>query len=142
MKKIIFSLIFTLFSTTLLAGDLSIDMLNKRKSDKARMVYSVEVAKIDAGQTIKWVAADKGHNVEFIAGPEGFEIPKKSKLSEDYSFKFDTKGVYLYKCTPHVGIGMIGIVVVGGDSSNKDAIAKIKLPGKAKKRLKDLVSQI
>ena len=85
MKKIIFSLIFTLFSTTLFASDLSIDLLIKRKSDKARMVYSIEVAKIDAGQTIKWVAADKGHNVEFIAGPEGFEIPKKSKLSEDYS---------------------------------------------------------
>ena len=85
--------------------------------------FSIEVANIGVGDTVEWLPKNKGHNVEFIAGPEGFEIPKKSKLSEDYSFKFDTKGVYLYKCTPHVGIGMIGLVVVGGDSCNKEAIS-------------------
>lgn len=142
MKKIILSVITVLFSTSLYSADLEIEMLNKRKSDKARMVYSIEVAKIDAGQTIKWVATAKGHNVEMIKGPDGAELPKKSKLNEEVSIKFDTAGVYLYKCSPHVGLGMIGIVVVGEDTSNKDVIAGVKLSGKSKKKLKTLLSEI
>ena len=110
-------------------------MLNKRDDGK-RMVYSLELAKIDAGKSIKWVAKDKGHNVEMIKGPDGATPPKKSKLSEDVTIKFDTPGIYLYKCTPHVGMGMIGIVVVGGDTSNKEAISKVKLAGKSKKKEK------
>ena len=81
MKKLILGLVTFLFSTSLYSADLEIEMLNKRASDKARMVYSIEVAKIDAGQTIKWVATAKGHNVEMIKGPDGAELPKKSKLN-------------------------------------------------------------
>lgn len=142
MKKLILGLVTFLFSTSLYSADLEIEMLNKRASDKARMVYSIEVAKIDAGQTIKWVATAKGHNVEMIKGPDGAELPKKSKLNEDVSIKFDKPGVYLYKCTPHVGLGMIGLVVVGGDTSNKDEIAAVKLSGKSKKKLKTFISEI
>ena len=36
----------------------------------------------------------KGHNVEFIAGPEGFEKPKKSKLNKEYHLHLKY-GMYL-----------------------------------------------
>ena len=45
-------------------------------------------------------------------------------------------GIYYYLCTPHKAMGMIGLVVVGGDISNKDDIAKAKALGKSKKKLK------
>ena len=141
MKKLYLIVALFLFSNLASAADLTIDMLNKRDDGK-RMVYSLEVAKIDAGQSIKWVAKDKGHNVEMIKGPDGATLPKKSKLNEDVTIKFDTPGIYLYKCTPHVGMGMIGIVVVGGDTSNKDAIMKVKLGGKSKKKRKTLLSDL
>ena len=141
MKKLYLIAALFLFSNLASAADLTIDMLNKRDDGK-RMVYSLEVAKIDAGQSIKWVAKDKGHNVEMIKGPDGATLPKKSKLNEDVTIKFDTPGIYLYKCTPHVGMGMIGIVVVGGDTSNKDAIMKVKLGGKSKKKRKTLLSDL
>ena len=141
MKKLYLLVALFLFSNLASAADLTIDMLNKRDDGK-RMVYSLEVAKIDAGQSIKWVAKDKGHNVEMIKGPDGASLPKKSKLNEDVTIKFDTPGIYLYKCTPHVGMGMIGIVVVGGDTSNKDAIMKVKLGGKSKKKRKTLLSDL
>ena len=32
--------------------------------------------------------------------------------------------IYYYWCTPIKGMGMIGLVVVGDDTSNKDEIAK------------------
>ena len=139
MKYIISFLILLL--TTPAYADITVDMLNKR-DDGAKMVYSEDISRVDVGETITWLPIDKGHNVEFIAGPDGFEIPKKSKLNKEYSFTFEVPGVYLYQCTPHKGLGMIALVVVGGDTSNKDAVAGAKTLGKSKKILPDLINQL
>ncbi len=141
MKKFLISLIISLVSISSNAADLSIDMLNKREDGK-QMVYSQDVVKISVGDTVTWLPTAKGHNVHFIAGPDGFEIPKPSKLSKEYSFTFDTPGIYLYQCTPHKAMGMIALVVVGEDISNKEAIASVKTIGKSKKRLALFLSEI
>ena len=39
-------------------------------------------------------------------------------------------------------MGMIALVVVGGDTSNKDAIAGIKMQGRGKKKLAALISEL
>jgi pseudoazurin len=103
------------------------------------MVYSQDIARIDVGDTITWVPTKKGHNVEFIAGPDGWKAPKKSKLSKEVSITFDTPGVYLYQCTPHKTMGMIAIVVVG-DGDND--ISKAKVKGKSKKVFKALLAEL
>ena len=97
MKKIFLALIFAVFSSSVLAADLTIEMLNKNPETKKRMVYSQEVAKIDVGQTIEWVPTDKGHNVEMLAGPDGYDVPKKTKLNKSVSMKFSVPGIYLYQ---------------------------------------------
>ena len=144
-KSIIIVMALAFFSTILLqaanAEDMTVDMLNKR-DDGAKMVYSEDIARIDVGDTITWVPTSKGHNVHFIAGPEGWDLPKKSKNNKEVSITFDTPGMYLYQCTPHASMGMIAIVIVDGDTSNKDAIAKSKLRGKSKKLLKKLLADI
>ena len=58
------------------------------------------------------------------------------------SITFDVPGIYLYQCTPHKGMGMIALVVVGDDTSNKDAISKAKALGKSKKKLKALLGEL
>ena len=136
------TLFFAVFSLTPVFGeDMSIDMLNKR-DDGAKMVYSVDVAEINSGDTITWLPTSKGHNVQFIAGPEGWDLPKKSKNNKEVSITFDTPGVYLYQCTPHASMGMIALVVVGDDTSNLDAIAGYKARGKSKKKLKSLLADL
>ena len=141
--KLILTTIFTLlFATSTFAADITVEMLNKRASDNARMVYSEDISRIDVGDTITWVPTQKGHNVHFLAGPDGWEIPKKSKFNKEVSITFDVPGVYFYQCTPHKSMGMIALVVVGGDTSNKDAIAKVKAMGKSKKKLKALIEQL
>ena len=119
----------------------TIEMLNKDDQGN-KMVYSEEVAKIEVGETITWVPTSKGHNVEMIAGPDGAELPKKSKNGKEVSMTFEVPGIYYYWCTPHKGMGMIGLVVVGDDTSNKDAIAKAKALGKSKKKLKALLGEL
>ena len=121
------------------AKDIQIDMLNKLGKEK--MVYSVDVAKVDVGDTITWLPKDKGHNVHFIKAPDGIKL-KKSKLNKKFTYKFNTPGIYLYQCTPHKSMGMIGLVIVDNDISNKKSIAKAKVYGKSKKKLKKLLGDL
>ena len=128
-------------ATPALAEDMTIDMLNKR-DDGAKMVYSEDIARIDVGDTITWVPTAKGHNVEFVAGPDGFDIPKKSKNNKEVAITFDIPGIYFYQCSPHKGMGMIAFVVVGEDTSNLADIAGAKVSGKSKKKFADLLDQL
>jgi pseudoazurin len=139
MKKLLSSVaLLVILSTTAYAADTTVEMLNKR-DDGAKMVYSEDITRIDVGDTITWVPTSKGHNVEFIAGPDGWKAPKKSKLNKEVEMTFDTPGVYLYQCSPHKSLGMIAIVVVG-DGDND--ISKAKVKGKSKKKLKALLADL
>ena len=131
------------FANPAFAEDISVDMLNKR-DDGAKMVYSEDISRIDVGDSITWLPTSKGHNVEFIAGPDGWDAPKKSKLSKEVTITFDTPGVYLYQCTPHKSMGMIAIVVVGTPtySEAEDTLKDAKVRGKSKKKLKSLLEQL
>ena len=115
---------------------LIIEMLNKRGKEK--MLYGQDVAKIDVGQTITWTPDSKGHNVQFVSVPEGVE-KVKSKLSKEFSYTFEQEGVYLYVCTPHASMGMIGVVVVGESDVNLDEVLDYKFRGKSKKKFKKIV---
>ena len=141
MKFILTSIFTFLFLSVGYSKEVVIDMLNKR-DDGQKMVYSQDIAKIDVGDTIKWLPTNKGHNVEFLGGPDGFELPAKSGLNKEVSITFDKPGVYLYQCTPHKAMGMIGLVIVGNDKSNLDKIKKVKVYGKSKKLLKGLLKSI
>jgi len=130
-------------STPAFAADTTVEMLNKR-DDGAKMVYSEDITRIDVGDTITWVPTAKGHNVEFVAGPDGWDAPKKSKLSKEVAITFDTPGVYVYVCTPHATMGMIAVVIVGDTDPKvvKDRLKDVKVKGKSKKKLADLLGQL
>ena len=141
MKKIIILISFLLFTHPALAGDQTIEMLNKL--GKEHMVYSKKIVKVDIGDTVFWKSTKPGHNVEFIKNgvPEGVE-KFRSALSKDTEYKFEIPGIYAYWCTPHKGMGMIGFVVVGNDKSNLEAIKKIKYQGKSKKIAEELINSL
>ena len=142
MKKLLSTVaIMASLSAPAFAEDITIEMLNKR-DDGAKMVYSEDIARIDVGDTITWLPKSKGHNVHFIAGPDGWELPAKSKNNKEVAITFDTPGVYLYQCTPHASMGMIALVIVGDDTSNLEAISKAKVRGKSKKKLKALLGEL
>ena len=141
MKYIIVSLMSFMFTFSSFAEEVVVEMLNKR-DDGERMVYSQDVVKVAVGGTVKWVPKDGGHNVEFVAGPDSYEIPPKSYLNKEVSIKFDIPGIYLYICSPHSIMGMIGLVVVGDDTSNKEAIASYDVGGKGSRKLKKLLGNL
>lgn len=143
MKLSLAAILIAIGMGTAHAADISVDMLNKR-DDGAKMVYSEDISRIDVGDSITWLPTSKGHNVEFIAGPDGWDAPRKSKLSKEVTITFDTPGVYLYQCTPHKSMGMIAIVIVGEADPKvvKDRLKDVKVKGKSKKKLKALLGEL
>ena len=142
MKIILAAIMLALGSANALAADATIEMLNKK--GKERMLFSEKIVRINVGDSVFWKAKSKGHNVEFIKKngiPNGVK-KFKSKLSKDTEYKFTIPGIYAYWCTPHKSMGMIALIVVGDDISNKDAIAKVKVFGKSKKKLKALIEEL
>ena len=101
--------------------------------------YSIEVAKIGVGETIEWLPTNKGHNVEFLAGPNMDLLPEKSDLDVIHSVTFALPGVYLYQCTPHGNMGMLGLIVVGNNFNNLDKIEEMELSRVAKSVLQRLI---
>ena len=143
MKLIIKLLVLAtlLLPNFVLAGDTTIEMLNKQ--GKESMVYSQKIVNVNVGDTVFWKATTKGHNVQFMKGgvPEGVE-KFKSKMNKDTQYTFTVPGIYVYLCTPHKSMGMIGFVVVGGDKSNLEAIKSLKFFGKSKKIAPELINQL
>ena len=131
-------------ATSAFADNATVEMWNKDPDNKKRkMVFSQEIVTIEPGESVNWIATDRGHNVELIDGPDGVKLAKKSKLGKDVTIEFDTPGVYVYVCSPHASMGMIGIVVVGElTQEGVDAIKDAKLRGKSKKKFKALLAEL
>nr|WP_229802051.1 pseudoazurin [Amylibacter ulvae] len=122
------------------AETFEVKMLNK--GAEGTMVFEPAFVAAQPGDTITFLATDKGHNAETIQGmlPEGAE-PFKSALGKEFSVILETEGLYGIKCTPHYALGMIALIQVGAATNLEDATA-VKQKGKAKKRFPALFEQV
>ena len=123
-----------------------VKMYNKDPNDKKkRMVFVPRVLKINPGDTVKFISASKGHNTASIKGmlPKGAK-KWKSKIGKDFELILDKAGVYGYKCTPHYGMGMVGVIVVKGDNwdANLESAKGAKKAGKSKKVFKEIWTEL
>ncbi len=117
-------------TSTARAADFQVHMLNK--GEAGAMVFEPALTRIAVGDTVTFVPTDKSHNAESIAGmlPPG-AAPFKGKMNQPLKVTFTKAGVYGYKCMPHYGMGMVGVVVVG-KPTNLASAQKVSHPGKAK----------
>jgi len=94
-----------------------VQMLNKHPEDRRQtMVFVPRILQVNAGDTVTFLSADKGHNTKSIkdmipAAAEDWD----SKLNADFEITFDAPGFYGYQCTPHASTGMVGLIVVEGE---------------------------
>jgi pseudoazurin len=123
------------------AADHQVKMLNKG-SDGARMVFEPLVVRAAPGDTITFVPTDKSHNSASMKKglPDGAE-DWKGKMNAEITVTVSAEGVYMYQCTPHLGMGMIGAIVVG-EPANLDAVKALKYPGKAKATAAKIFAEI
>ena len=107
------------------------------------MDYTPAFLRIAPGDTVRFVAQDKTHNAESIREltPAGGTL-FKGPMNKDVLVRFSKAGLYGYKCLPHLGMGMVGLVQVGSPV-NKTAFsaALAKLPPLARSRMSKFLSQ-
>jgi pseudoazurin len=122
------------------AAEHVVKMLNK--SGSKQMQFEPAFVMAAPGDTVKFVATDKGHMVETVPDmwPDGAK-PVKGAMSQDVTMTVDKEGVYGVKCTPHYPMGMVAVIEVG-KPTNLDKAKAFKAPGAPGKRFEELLAQV
>lgn len=111
-----------------------VQMLNKG-SDGERMVFEPSFIQAEPGDTIKFVAADKGHNAESLLGMmPGDAEAFKGKINEEIEVTLDAEGLYGVQCKPHYAMGMVMTIAVGDVDAAPEDFFEGRIPPKAKAR--------
>lgn len=124
------------------AREWQVKMLNKG-GNGAPMQFEPSFVAVKPGDTVRFVPVDKGHNAESVAGmlPAG-AAPFKGKINEEVVVKFSKPGLYGYRCLPHTGMGMVGLVQVGAATNKPQVVAEAaRLPGLGKKVMTGLLAK-
>ena len=82
--------------------------------DEGSMIFEPGFLKVEVGDTVHFKSIDMAHNSESVAGliPAN-ATPWKGEINQDISITLNEEGVYVYQCTPHLILGMIGVIQVG-----------------------------
>jgi len=142
VRSVITAFILLLASTALAgAADFEVDMVNKA-ADGTMMAFDPPLTRVAVGDTVTFVAKDKGHDAQSIPGmlPDG-ATAINGPMSQDVKVTFTVPGVYGIRCLPHFGLGMVALVVVGDHPANLDAAKSVQLPSLARTRLEPLWAQ-
>ena len=118
-----------ILSGAALAESYEVQMLNT--GPDGVMVFEPAVLSINPGDSVTFKATNPGHNSESMAGmkPEGAE-GWQGGMGQEVTVTFDQDGVYVYQCTPHLMMAMVGVIKVGS-GSNLEAIKAAAIDKKA-----------
>jgi pseudoazurin len=118
-----------ILSGSVLAESHEVQMLNTGADGV--MVFEPAVLSINPGDSVTFKATNPGHNSESMEGmmPEGAE-GWQGGMGQDVTVTFDQDGVYVYQCTPHLMMAMVGVIKVGS-GSNLETIKAIATDKKA-----------
>ena len=110
--KLATAFLMLVLSAPTFAAEHVVKMLNG--GSDGPMVFEPAVLSVNVGDTVKFEATDMAHNSASAKGliPAGAK-PWMGKMSKDISVTFDTEGVYVYECTPHKMMAMVGVIKVG-----------------------------
>jgi len=141
-RRLTVSLAAALLAIALPAGAAEFEVKMLNKGAEGAMVFEPSLLKIAPGDSVKFLAADKMHNAESIAGmiPEG-EKKFAGKINEEITVTFERPGIYGIKCLPHHGMGMVAMIVVGTPTNEEQAKA-VTHPGRAKQIFANLFSKL
>ena len=111
MHKSIFFL--ALLTSFVAAENFDVKMVNADASGQV-MVFDPPFIKANVGDTVTFLPTDLLHNSQSVPGM----IPSSANswngaMNEKITIELNAEGVYVYQCTPHIALGMIGVIQVG-----------------------------
>lgn len=128
-------------ATPAVAKEIVVQMKNKGAA--GFMVFEPAYVDAKAGDTIRFVPTDPGHNAQTIAGflPDGV-APSAGQIGKEFDLKVTKAGLYGVECQPHFGMGMVALIKVGsGPAPNAAKARAAKLTPLAAKRMAPLFAK-
>ncbi|WP_037264515.1 pseudoazurin [Roseivivax halodurans] len=115
-----------------------VEMLTR--GETGAMVYEPARISIAPGDTVRFVAAQPGHNAATIDGM----IPEKTErftgnINEKIEVTLREEGVYGIKCSPHFAMGMVMLIEVG-EAETSPADLPDDLPPRARERFLNIIA--
>ena len=121
-------------------------MVNSDASGQV-MVFDPPFIKANIGDTVTFLPTDMLHNSQSVPGL----IPSSASswngaMNEKITIELNTEGVYVYQCTPHIALGMIGVIQVGEptniDNIKNSSSALESMIVMNKERVQEYISQV
>ena len=118
-----------------MAAEYQVQMLTRGPNGES-MVFEPAFIKAAPGDTVTFLPTEPGHNSESIPEfiPEGAE-GWKGNINQEVTVTLTAEGLYVFRCLPHYGLGMVGVIQVGESNPNLDAVLEANLPPRAKERV-------
>lgn len=132
-------LLVAVLASPALAETHYVKMLNG--NDLGGMVYEPEFLTIAPGDTVKFLATQRGHNAATI---DGF-LPNEAdgffgKINEEIEVALTKEGFYGVKCSPHYDMGMVMLIRVGRAKLLDLSLPEGMPPG-AMKRFSEIIAR-
>ncbi|MEM0936029.1 MAG: pseudoazurin [Pseudomonadota bacterium] len=113
-----------------------VEMLNVHPDNpRLRQVFLPRILVVAPGDTVNFLAVDRGHNSASIDGMLADDgTAWDGRINEEVSVTLETPGFYGYQCTPHASTGMVGLLIVSGEGmmDNLEAAQGVRQRGRAK----------
>ena len=105
-------------------------------------VFTPRLVMARVGDTINFLPTEPTHLSASIPGmlPDGVE-GWEGVLNEPVNYVIPKEGVYGYKCSPHYGAGMVGLIVVDGGGENAEVAKAQRHPGRANREFADIFAE-
>ena len=118
MHKSIF--LIALLTSFVAAENFEVKMVNADASNQV-MVFDPPFIRANVGDTVTFLPTDMLHNSQSVPGL----IPSSANswngaMNEKITVELNAEGVYVYQCTPHIALGMIGVIQVGSPKNIND----------------------
>jgi len=99
---------------------------------------------IQPGDSVKFINMTSHNSVTYLIPEGGTGWGEKGKLASGSLITpvLNTEGIYGYVCEPHIGFGMVGVVVVGAVSADDIAAMKERAMTELEGPFKRLIGKI
>ena len=115
MKNLLLCVVIV-WSFAISSEEYEVKMLNF--GNDGSMVFEPGFLKVYVGDTVHFKSVDMAHNSESSTGLIPVNASGwKGNINEDISITLTEEGVYVYQCTPHLILGMVGVIQVGSPTN-------------------------
>ena len=115
MKNLLLCVVIV-WSFAISSEEYEVKMLNF--GNDGSMVFEPGFLKVNVGDTVHFKSVDMAHNSESSTGLIPVNASGwKGNINEDISVTLTEEGVYVYQCTPHLILGMVGVIQVGNPTN-------------------------